>query len=107
MLLKASFERLATHQKYGRAAHWTKAILITGGAQTVVQLIGLLTGILIIRLLPLKEYAYYTLANTMLGTMTLLSDSGIGSGVLAQAGKVWRDKDELGLVLSTGLYLRR
>src|SRR5690606_5662880 len=52
-------------------------------------------------------YAYYTIANTMLGTMTVLSDGGISSGVMAQGGKVWQDKKKLGAVLNTGLYLRK
>ena len=57
--------------------------------------------------MPLQEYAYYTLANTMLGTMTILADGGISTGVMAQGGKVWQDKNKLGVVLVTGLNLRR
>lgn len=73
----------------------------------LVQAAGALTGILIIRLLPIEEYALYTIANTMLGTMTVLSDSGIANGVMAEGGKVWKDKSKLGKVLQTGLDLRR
>jgi hypothetical protein len=53
------------------------------------------------------EYALYTLANTMLGTMTVLSDGGISTGVMAQGGKVWQDRQKLGAVLATGLDMRR
>jgi O-antigen/teichoic acid export membrane protein len=93
--------------KYAKAIEWVKLISITGGAQIVVQFIGLLSGILIIRLLPTKEYALYTLANTMLGTMTVLADGGISTGVMAQGGKVWQDREKLGVVLNSGLELRR
>ncbi len=86
---------------------WIKLITLTGGVQLIVQLVGLVSGIIIIRLLPTKEYGLYTLANTMLGTMTILADGGIGSGVMAQGGKVWQDRQKLGAVLSTGLELRR
>jgi len=55
----------------------------------------------------MKEYAWYTLANTMLGTMSVLADGGISAGVMAQGGKVWQDKEKLGSVLATGLDLRR
>jgi hypothetical protein len=48
-----------------------------------------LYGILIIRLLPV-EYAFYTLANTMHRTMTVLADGGITTGVMSQVGKVGR-----------------
>jgi O-antigen/teichoic acid export membrane protein len=95
------------HPNYARALEWGKLITITGSAQIVVQAISFLCGILVIRLLPTQEYALYTLANTMLGTMVLLADGGISTGVLAQGGKVWQDREKLGTVLNTGLDLRK
>jgi O-antigen/teichoic acid export membrane protein len=90
-----------------RVREWGKLITIVGSAQAIIQLLALISGILVIRLLPTKEYAFYTLANTMLGTMTLLADGGISVGVMAQSGKVWQDKEKLGIVISSGLFLRR
>lgn len=90
-----------------QAVKWTKLISITGSAQITIQAISLISGILIIRLLSTQEYALYTLANTMLGLMTILADSGITASVMAQGGKVWKNKDKLGVVLATGLDLRR
>jgi O-antigen/teichoic acid export membrane protein len=90
-----------------KAVGWLKLISIIGGAQLIVQIIGLLSGIIVIRLLPTHEYGLYTLANTMLGTMIVLADGGISSGVMSQGGKVWRDKEKLGIVLATGLDLRK
>jgi O-antigen/teichoic acid export membrane protein len=84
-----------------------KLISISGGAQLMVQVVGFACGILIIRLLSVEEYAFYTLANTMLGTITVLSDGGISTGLMAQGGKVWNDKEKLGKVLATGLDLRK
>lgn len=86
---------------------WLKLIGITGSTQFLIQGIGLLSGILVIRWLPTSEYALYTLANTMLGTMVVLADSGIATGVTAQGGKVWKDKLLLGTVLVTGMDLRK
>lgn len=99
--------QLQAHPTFAKVWHWVKLIAITGGAQAVVQATGLLSGILIIRLLPVEEYALYTLANTMLGTMTVLADGGISTGVMAEGGKVWQDKEKLGIVIATGLDLRR
>jgi O-antigen/teichoic acid export membrane protein len=93
--------------KYLKLFDWVKLISITGGAQILIQAIGMVSGILIIRMLPTHEYALYTLANTMLGTLMMLTDSGISSGVMSQSGKVWEDKEKLGVVLATGLNLRR
>jgi O-antigen/teichoic acid export membrane protein len=105
--MRALIHRLSAHPKYSRVFEWGKVISIAGSAQILVQLTGLLTGILIIRMLPTREYAFYTLANTMLSTMTVLADGGISAGAMAQGGKVWKDKKQLGLVLATGLDLRK
>jgi O-antigen/teichoic acid export membrane protein len=91
----------------GKVKYWLKLITVTGTAQVIVQAVGFLSGILVIRLLSVDEYALYTLANTMLGTMTVLSDGGISTGVMAQGGKVWQDRQKLGAVLATGMELRR
>ena len=90
-----------------RIKEWLLLSSVTGGTQIVIQAIGLISGIIVIRLLPTTEYALYTLANTMLGTMVVLADSGIGMGVMAEGGKVWKDKEKLGKALVTGLDLRR
>ena len=100
-------QRFSASAKSERTFTWLKLISITSSAQITIQAIGIISGILIIRLLPTHEYALYTLANTMLGTMVVLADGGISSGVMAQGGKVWQNKQKLGVVLSTGLYLRR
>ncbi len=90
-----------------RTLEWGRLLSITGGAQVLVQVVGFVSGFIVIRLLPVREYAWYTIANTMLGTMTVLSDSGIGVGVISQGGKVWRDHKLLGRVLATGFDLRK
>ena len=95
------------HPHYDKIIDWGKLISITGSAQIIIQALGFASGILIIRLLPVEEYGLYTLANTMLGTMTVLADAGISTGVMAQGAKVWQNKKELGVVLATGLNLRR
>jgi O-antigen/teichoic acid export membrane protein len=105
--LKALVNRISANPRYSKVFHWSKLISITGGAQVIVQGTGLICGILVIRLLPVQEYALYTIANTMLGTISLLADGGISTGVMAEGGKIWKDKDKMGSVLATGLYLRK
>jgi len=90
-----------------RVRQWLGLIAVTGAAQVAVQAIGFIGGILVIRMLPVHEYALYTLANTMLGTMVILADGGIATGVMAEGGKVWQDKAKLGAVLATGMALRK
>lgn len=86
---------------------WVRLISITGAAQIILQLIAFLSGILIIRMLTTQEFAIYTMANSILGVMAILSDGGISAGVMAQGSKVWNSKEELGKVVVTGLKLRR
>ena len=67
-------QRLNIHPAYSKIYSWGKLITITGGAQVIVQAATLSSGIVIIRLLSTREYALYTIANAMLGTMNILAD---------------------------------
>lgn len=101
------FNQLSSNPKYTKMLEWAKLVTMTGFAQVFVQGISLICGILVIRMLEPEEYALYTLGNTMLGTMTVLADGGISTGVMSQGGKVWQDRIKLGTVMSTGMDLRR
>jgi hypothetical protein len=105
--MKSLLYKLHANPKYSRAVEWGKLISLTGSAQMLVQGIALISGIFIIRLLPTEEYALYTLANTMLGTISLLADGGISTGTLATGGKVWQDPVALGKVVVTGMEMRK
>ena len=104
--MKSIILRFNSQHLFLRASQWGKLVTLAGLSQIVVQAVGFLGGILVIRLLPTQEYALYILANTMVGTMTVLADGGISQGVTANGGKVWRDREKLGVVLATGLDLR-
>lgn len=104
--MKVSYLHIS-HTTFIKIREWGRLISLVGGAQIVVQAIGFACGILIIRFLPPQEYAFYTLAYAMLGTMTVLADGGIGNSVMAQGGKVWKDREKLGTVLVTGYDLRK
>lgn len=71
-----------------------------------VQALGLISGLLLIRVLDKSEYAYFTIANSMQATMNLLADMGIGISLSALGGKVWQDKNRFGQLISTALKLR-
>src|SRR6267142_4229536 len=75
--------------------------------QVIVQLIGFLSGILLIRMLEQREYAFFTIANTMQGTLNLLADVGISVGLVSIGGRVWQDRHRFGQLISTALSVRR
>jgi hypothetical protein len=81
-------------------------LLFTAGAQSGIQLLAVVTGLVIVRLLSVREYAYYTIANAALGTLTVLTDCGVTQSVLALGGKVWQSPPALGAVVTGGMRLR-
>lgn len=67
-----------------------RTLLLTAGAQSGIQFLAVVTGLAVVRLLSVREYAYYTIANAALGTLTVLTDCGVTQAVLALGGKVWQ-----------------
>jgi O-antigen/teichoic acid export membrane protein len=75
--------------------------------QAVVQIIGFLSGILLVRTLEQRDYAYFTIANTMQGTINLLADIGISVGLVSIGGRVWQDRHRFGQLINTALAVRK
>ena len=73
---------MRTHPRYAKAFEWGKLASMVASAQMLVQGLGLLSGVLIIQLMPAEEYALYTLTYAMLGTIVSLADGGIGGGTM-------------------------
>jgi O-antigen/teichoic acid export membrane protein len=90
-----------------RALHHARVVGSFAFAQAGVQLIGFLTGILLVRYLDPREYAYFTIANTMQGTINVLADVGISVGLISIGGKVWQDPHRFGQLIVTALHVRR
>ncbi|HJT82399.1 MAG TPA: hypothetical protein VJ719_14490 [Chthoniobacterales bacterium] len=90
-----------------RAFYHVKIIGNLAMVQAVVQILSFLSGILVIRSLTQQEYAYFTIANTMQGTLNLLADIGISAGVISIGGHVWQDRHRFGQLVSTALQLRK
>jgi O-antigen/teichoic acid export membrane protein len=90
-----------------KAVYWSKILAQFGSIQLIVQAVGLVSGILLVRFLSKTDYAYFTLANTMQATMALLADVGISSGLSAIGGRVWHDRFRFGQLINTALHLRR
>ncbi|MEY2542788.1 MAG: hypothetical protein QOE81_249 [Verrucomicrobiota bacterium] len=75
--------------------------------QAVVQIIAFSSGILLVRWLPQREYALFTIANAMQATLMLLADIGISVGLMSIGGRVWQDRHRFGELINTGLAVRR
>src|SRR5580704_18389617 len=75
--------------------------------QATGQLIAFTSGILIVRWLPQREYAYFTIANAMQATLNVLADIGISVGLISIGGRVWQDRHRFGELINTALNFRK
>jgi O-antigen/teichoic acid export membrane protein len=75
--------------------------------QAVVQIIAFSSGILLVRWLPQREYAFFTIANAMQATLMMLADIGISVGLISIGGRIWQDRHRFGELINTGLSMRR
>jgi hypothetical protein len=90
-----------------RALHRVRIVGNFISVQIAVQLIGFLAGILLIRRLEQRDYAYFTITNAMQGTINILADIGISIGLISIGGRVWHDRRRFGELIRTALGLRR
>lgn len=89
-----------------KVIYWIKTLSKFISAQLIVQALGVVSGILLVRILDQTQYALYTIALTMQTTMILLADMGIGAGLSAIGGKIWQDKYRFGKLINTAMNLR-
>src|SRR5437667_2015383 len=75
--------------------------------QVIGQIIAFSSGILLVRWLPQREYAYFTIANSMQATLMLLADIGVSIGLVSIGGRVWQDRHRFGELINTGLAVRK
>lgn len=90
-----------------RLFHFARLVGRFASVQAVVQLVTFASGILLVRRMEQGEYALFTIANTMQGTLNVLADIGISIGMVSIGGRVWHDGRRFGELVTTGLRLRR
>ncbi len=90
-----------------RAFQFAQRVGRFASVQAAVQLISFACGILLVRRMEQGEYALFTIANTMQGTLNVLADIGISIGMVSIGGRVWQDGRRFGELVKTGLRLRR
>jgi O-antigen/teichoic acid export membrane protein len=86
---------------------WLNLLARFASVQLVIQVLGFVSGILIVRHLSKPDYAVFTIANALIATLSMLADSGVTGAVSAIGGKIWQDNEKLSVLVSTALSLRR
>src|SRR5207302_9506068 len=74
--------------------------------QVIGQIIAFSSGILLVRWLPQREYAFFTIANAMQATLMLLADIGVSVGLIAIGGRVWAERYRFGEMSENGVAWR-
>src|SRR5688572_8409801 len=96
---------VATSAASPRVAYWAKTLSKFTSTQLLVQAVGVAAGILLVRTLDQREYAYFTIVFAILATMNILADSGISIGLSSIGGRVWQDRYRFGQLINTALRL--
>lgn len=65
-----------------RLREWSKLVSEYAAAQVTVQLLGLLAGLWLVNLMPVREYALYTFALSFLTFLAVFSDLGVSNALL-------------------------
>jgi len=86
---------------------WFSLLAKFTSAQLVIQVLGFLSGILIVRYLDKPNYAWFTIANTFASVIGMLADSGVGGALSSIGGTVWQDNSRFGSLIRTGMGVRR
>src|SRR2546430_14869125 len=71
--------------------------------QVIGQIIAFSSGILLVRWLPQREYAYFTIANAMQATLMLLADIGVSVGLVSIGGPRLPGRQPVGGLSNTRL----
>jgi hypothetical protein len=74
--------------------------------QAGVQIIGAVTGLMLVRWMPKDEYAWLTICGSLLATLGLLADGGIGTAITAMSGRVAGDRNALAQVADACISVR-
>jgi O-antigen/teichoic acid export membrane protein len=62
--------------------------------------------LLLVRILDKPQFAAYAIAASLFVTLNVLTDCGIGTGLNALGGRVWRDRAALGSLVASALGFR-
>ncbi|HVT58066.1 MAG TPA: hypothetical protein VHR45_06680 [Thermoanaerobaculia bacterium] len=90
-----------------RALEWAGILSSYFGSQTLTQLLGVASGLLLVRFMPLQEFALYTLATSAVTIFTLSTDLGSTASLVHFFREAAKEGEDFRGYLSAVLSLRR
>jgi O-antigen/teichoic acid export membrane protein len=94
-------------QERERLGRWAWLLLSFFFSQAIVQALGFLSGVIVIRALTKDDYASYAIIFTMGPVIGMFTDNGVTAGFSGVGRRIWQDDERMGRLVSTGLRLRR
>lgn len=89
-----------------RWSRWVRRLAAYSGAQGIVLLVNALSGFLLVRGMSKEQYAWFTIANSLQATISVMSDSGLGSAMMAVGGRVSHDESQFVRVMRVAQQMR-
>lgn len=91
-----------------RFTSWRRWIVLSGqvaGLQVLIQGVNAVTGLMLVRYMAKDDYAWFTIAASLLATLNLLGDGGVATGVTAIGGRIHDQPGPFARLLQQGLRL--
>ena len=99
---------LAVRVSRGKAMRRSAGVLLRfASVQGAAQLVALVTGVLVVRELDKTHYAQYAILTSLTAAMTLLSESGVTSGLMRLGANLVGDVNAMSTLFSCALRFRR
>lgn len=103
------YEKLAgqiTASPLSRWFKWARRLAAYSGAQGIVLGVNALSGFLLVRGMSKEQYAWFTIANSLQATISVMSDSGLGSAMMAVGGRVSHDETQFVRVMRVAQQMK-
>jgi O-antigen/teichoic acid export membrane protein len=86
---------------------WAPLLFQFFSLQVITQLTVTLAGFIVVRSLPVPEFALYTLVTALQAALTVLSDTGVSTILMAKGGQVHGDRGRLAALVASAHFMRR
>ena len=86
---------------------WVRLAGVFLASQAVVKIVSVAVGLLLVRLLPVDQYALYTVATALLALLVMGANLGISGAVITLGARLANDPQALGGLFNAGLAQSR
>jgi len=94
-----------TRESISQLWRWFPRLTGLMSMEAIVQIVSILTSILVIRFLPKQDYAWYSIGNSLQGSLAIFSLTGVSTGLIPLAANT-KTPTELANVISSAFRLR-